>query len=427
MLFRNITIVDENFKTREHVYVGTDSDTISYISEKEPEKDYGQIFDGENRLLIPAFYNLHGHVPMTLMRGFGENLPLMDWLQKKIFPFEAQLTDEDMYNGAMLGIAEMLRYGIGATTEIYLRYGPLARALAESGIKANLSASITGDGDYKHHPMYRPTMDAIRDYEGFDNGRLHVEFALHAEYTSTEKLAKGLAEAALENHSSLHVHVAETRGETESCRLRHGGKSPVEYLYDCGFFRVPCVAAHCVYVSDEDIAILRENNVSVASCPKSNAKLADGICPAAKLLDAGVNVAIGTDSVASNNNLNMTEEMRFFSLLQKVSTGDPTRQSPAETLYAATRAGALAQHRDNCGLIKVGYKADLTVFDTDKVYMQPSHDLLNNLIYSASGNDVVLTMVDGKVLYRSGEYTTLDIELVRYNSERSLRRIMEKL
>ncbi len=426
MLFHDITMVDDAFRLREHMYVGIKGDRIAYVSDQPPLEDFGEIYSGKDRMLIPAFYNTHTHLPMFLMRGFGENLPLMDWLQGRIFPFEAHLTDDDIYYATLMGTAEMFRFGIGACSEMYLSQEPQARALIASGAKANLSNSVSwmDNSSYYDLPVYKKTLETIEKYDGADNGRLHVEFALHSEYTTTEKVAKAMAEAAAEHHSTMHVHVSETQGEVDICRKRHQRRSPVRYLSDCGIFDVPTVAAHCVHIDDEDIEILKEHHVTVASCPKSNAKLASGICPVSSLLAAGVNVAIGTDSVASNNNMNMIEEMRFFNLLQKGSNYDPTLITPSETLYAATRAGALAQCREDSGLIREGFKADLTVLDTDKPYMKPNYDLLNNLVYSASGTDVVLTMVDGRICYRDGEYPTLDMERILYECEKSRCRIL---
>lgn len=427
MLFHNIRMIDESFEVKEHRYVGTKDGVIAYIGEKTPKEDFGEVYDGTDKLLIPAFYNLHSHLPMYLMRGYGENLPLMDWLNNKIFPFEAKLTDEDMYYGTVMGIAEMLRFGIASCSEMYLSQDPLCRAFLDTGAKGNISRCVScfdPDMSYYAMPQYAEVTDCIARYHNADNGRLRAEFSLHSEYTSTEKVAREIAEAAKKASSSMHVHVSETAGEVALCRERHGGKSPVKYLADCGLFDVPTVAAHCVYVDDEDIAILKEKNVTVANNPKSNLKLASGIASAVKMLAAGVNVGIGTDSVASNNNLNMLEEMRFFNLLQKGTCLDPTKISPSQTLYAATRAGALGQGRTDCGLIKKGFRADLAVLDTDKVYMKPEHDLLNNLIYSAQGTDVVLTMVDGRVLYRDGAYPTIDIEKTAAMCEKSRRRIL---
>lgn len=429
MLFKDITFIDENFDIKEHYYIGVKSDRISYIGNEMPQDDFGEVISGENRLLLPTFYNLHSHLPMALMRGYAEGLPLMDWLQTKIFPFEAFLNDNDMYYGCLMGIAEMLRFGIGATSEMYLSQKPLLKAFLESGAKANVSRCVScfdPETEYTDMPQFREVKESIAEYDKADNGRIRAEFSLHSEYTTTEKLVRGMAEKAKEFGSSMHIHVSETKGEVEDCIKRHG-KTPVEYLADCGVFDVPTVAAHCVHVTDNDLAILKDKNVSVAANPKSNLKLASGISPVNKMLEAGINVGIGTDSVVSNNNLNMIEEMRFFNLLQKGKNLNPTFISPKQTLFAATRAGAIAQKRDDCGLIKEGFKADFTIIDTDKIYMKPKYDLLNNLIYSAQGNDVVMTVVDGKILYNNGVYTTLDIEKILYECEKSKSRILSSL
>ena len=429
MLFKNIAIIDENFDVCENMYVGVKGSYIDYVGSEIPTADYGEIYDGNNKLLIPAFYNMHTHMPMSLLRGYSENLPLAEWLNDKIFPFEAHLSAEDKYWGHLQGIAESLRYGVCASTDMYLDEDASCRAVCESGFKANISNSFMcfDDSDYTGSEFNKNTLEAISKYNGYDDGRVKVEFALHAEYTSNEKVAKQLAAAAIENHSSIHVHVSESASEVAECRERHEGRSPVKYLADCGIFDVPAVAAHCVHVTDEDIEILRDKNVTVASCPMSNLKLASGIAPTARMLKAGVNVTVGTDGVASNNNLNMLEEMRFFNLLQKGVYGDPTLISPKETLYIATRAGAIGQGRSDCGLIKEGYRADIAVFNTDTVSTFPEHDKLNNLIYSAQGTDVVLTMIDGKVLYKDGMYTTLDIEKINYECEKSRLRILDAI
>lgn len=430
MLFNDITIIDENFEVQEHRYVGVKDGKIAYIGEKKPDTDFGEVYNGKNRLLIPAFYNLHSHLPMYLMRGYGENLSLGDWLNNKIFPFEAGLTDSDMYYGAIMGIAEMLRFGIASSTEMYLSQKPLCRAFLETGAKGNISRCVScfdPQTSYYDMPQYNEVLESIKEFNNADNGRLRAEFSLHSEYTTTEKVVRELALAAKKAGSSIHIHVSETAGEVEGCKERHGGRSPVKYLADCGVFDVPAVAAHCVYIDDGDIDVLKEKNVSVAANPKSNLKLASGVSPVAKMISAGINVGIGTDSVASNNNLNMTEEMRFFNLLQKGINLEPTLITPKQTLYAATRAGALAQGREDCGLIKEGFKADIAVFDTEKVYMKPVYSALNNLIYSAQGTDVVLTMADGRVLYRDGEYSSIDIEKISYECEKSRMCILGKL
>ena len=429
MLFRDISILDETFSVQEHMNVGIRGKRIAYLHTELPKEDFGEVYDGKNRLLLPAFVNLHSHLPMVYLRGYGDHLPLMEWLNTKIFPFEAKMTDDDMYYGTLAGIAEMLRFGIASTTEMYLSLRPLCRAFLDSGAKANVSRCVSCFDpavSFADMPQHKELKSCFSEFHGAEDDRIRVEASIHSEYTTTEKTVRGIAETAKELGTSLHVHVSETEGEVFGCRERHG-KSPVEYLAACGVFDVPTTAAHCVWTDENDRNILREKGVSVAANPKSNAKLASGVSPVADYLARGINVGIGTDSVSSNNNLNMLEEMRFFNLLQKGITREATVITPAETVYAATRAGALAQRRTDCGLIKEGFRADLTVFDIDRVYMKPTHDLLHNLVYSAQGTDVVLTMADGTVLYRDGEYPTLDIERIFFEVEQRKNRILSEL
>lgn len=429
MIFKNITLIDEKMIPRENMFLGTRGAFIAYIGETEPREDYGREIDGKNRLLIPAFYNAHTHSPMQLLRGYGENLSLMDWLFKRIFPFEAQLTSEDIYYGALLHTAEMARFGIVGATDMYKDGISLCRAFADGGVKGNISTGCTCFDDRSFTEMhdYRETLNMLSEYKDYDDGRIMPEFSLHAEYTSTPKIVGTLADTAKRAGTGMNVHVSETENEVKECKERHGGKSPVEYFADLGLFDVPATAAHCVHIDDGDIEILKKHNVSVATCPKSNLKLASGICPADKLLKKGVNLALGTDGTASNNNLNMLEEIKFFALIHKGINSNPELITPAQALYAATRAGALAQRRCDCGLLAEGFRADIAMLDISGVYMKPVHNILNNLIYSAAGTDVCMTVCDGKILYENGEYYAVDVEKASYETEKSKKRILKRL
>jgi 5-methylthioadenosine/S-adenosylhomocysteine deaminase len=243
--------------------------------------------------------------------------------------------------------------------------------------------------------------------------------SLHMEETSTERLVRQLAEYTHGIGARMQVHVSESKYEHEGCKERHGGRTIVRYFNDLGLFDTPTTAAHCVWVEPEDMAILGEKGVTVASCPVSNLKLASGVADIPALLGAGVRVAIGTDSVASNNSLNFIEEMKFFALVNKERREDPTLITPRETVYAATRAGALSQGREDCGLIEEGACADLIVLDLDVPGMHPVFDIYNNIVYSASGSDVILTMVDGTVVYEDGEYPTIDVERAARETEKA--------
>lgn len=429
MLFRNITILDENFEVKDNMFVGIKGETIDYIGKEEPSENYGDSYDGKGKLLMSGFYNSHAHTPMTLLRGYGENMSLQDWLEKRIFPFESKLNGKDVYNGMLLGIAESLRFGIVSSTDMYYFCDEMAKAVLESGVKNNIGRGVVNfaDEDPAQLPGFLETKQLFESYHNEGNGRLKIDISLHGEYTSNPRTTLHLAEYASSVGANLHVHVSETQFEHEECKKRHGGLTPIQYLNRHKIFDTKATAAHCVWIEGEDFDILANKGVTVASCPVSNLKLASGVCNVPLLMEKGVNVAIGTDSVASNNSLNMIEEMKFFAVANKGKQYDPTLITPADTLTAATAAGAKGQGRENCGALAAGHKADLIVVDLRKPNMHPIHNMANNIVYAASGSDILLTMVDGKVLYTNGEYTTIDIEKVIYEAEKSTTRILGEL
>lgn len=430
MLFSNIAILDENFDYKEGMYVGVENEKIDYIGKNRPPHDYGEEYDGKGRLLMPGFFNAHAHSPMTLLRGYAENMKLQDWLNKKVFPFENKLEGNDIYWGTTLAMAESLKYGIVSTSDMYYFMPDMSKAILDSGCKANISraiVSIEGIDDFNDYPSLEELKVAAKVFNGAGNGRLKVDACLHAEYTSDEMVASKLADFTKFMGLNMQVHVAETESEAKECKERHGGRSPVKYLADSGVFDPLTTAAHCVWIDDEDREILKEKDVTVATNPCSNLKLASGICDVGALLKKGVKVAIGTDGPSSNNSLDFLEEIKTMALTAKVRADDPTVVTPREALHAATRAGAEAQGRLDTGLMKQGYKADLIVLRTDVPNMHPVHDMVNNIVYSGSGSDVVLTMVDGKVLYRDGEYTTIDIEKAIAEADKATKGILERL
>ena len=274
----------------------------------------------------------------------------------------------------------------------------------------------------------RETRAALRDLDGAYDGRIKIDFSLHAEYTSTEPLVRRLVdEIRRQNGQRVQVHVSETKLEHEECKARHGGRTPAQYLRDCGLFDVPTTAAHCVWSEPEDLEIFREKGVTIAHCPKSNLKLASGVLDVPRAWAHGVKVGMATDGVASNNNLNMLEEIRVFALTQRVRADDPTVITPAEALHAATRVGALSQGRADCGEIREGFKADLVLFNLDTPWCTPEHNMLNNLLWAACGTDIVMTVSDGRVVYRDGKWPTIDVEKAKAEAERVKNRILSQM
>ena len=429
MLFKNITILDENFEVKKNMCVGVEGSKIDYIGTDVPQKDYGRVYDGAGKLLMPAFYNAHGHSPMALMRGYGENVALSDWLNKLIFPFEDKLDSNSVYWGTLLTMAESMRFGIVSTSDMYYFMDDMVRATDEAGMKGNISRAIVNfdDSDVWQLPSMQEMKRSFEAYHNLHDGRIKMDMSIHAEYTSNHLAVEAVTAYGKENNARMHIHISETKSEHEECKARHGGKTPVQYFAELGAFDLPTTAAHCVWIEGEDYDILKEKNVTVASNPVSNMKLASGVCYVPELLRRGINVAIGTDSVASNNSLNFFEEMKLFAIASKMKFEDPTAVTPLQTLKSATRIGALSQGRDDCGLIKEGFRADMIVVDIDQPNMYPVHNMLNNLVYSASGTDVVLTMADGKVLYENGQHLPLDIEKTIFEAEKATAGILKQL
>ncbi len=428
MLFRNIKLLDENLKIRDAMYVGIRGSRIEYIGQSDNGEDYGEVYDGSGKLLMSGLYNTHSHAAMTLLRGYAENLPLQSWLSEKVFPFEAKLCDRDVYCGTILAVAEMLRHGIVSFTDMYMHGEGIARAVGESGIKANISLSTVcfDERDYSALPVFKENERIFKQYNNAFEGRLKVDYCIHAEYTSTKRVVRSLAEKARENNANIHLHLSETLTEHEDCLLRHG-MTPAQYFESLSVFESPVTAAHCVYVSDEDMEILKRNNVSAAINPASNMKLASGFARVPVMLRKGLNLTLGTDGAASNNALNLWRDLYLFSTIYKASSNKAEAVRPEEALKCVTANGAYSQLRENCGALKAGNKADLIVIDLDRPNLCPPTNILNNLCYSMNGSEVLLTMVEGKVLYKNGEYSTLDIEKIMFEARKCTEKIISEI
>lgn len=433
MLFANIGILDENFDYRPDCWVGVRDGRIGYISGTAPDsasaEAFGEVYDGRGKLLMPALYNAHAHAPMTLLRGYAENLPLQSWLNDAVWPFEAKMTAEDNYWATVLACAEMARYGCVSFSDMYYHTAERARAVVEAGMKANLCEGILAfePKPFSEYPACGLTERLIDELHGSDESRILIDMCIHAEYTSNPVTVADIAAMAKERGVRLHVHVSETRAEHEECRDRHDGLTPVRYFDSLGVFDVPVIAAHCVWVDEDDIALLAERGASVVHNPASNMKLASGFAPVPRMLDAGVSVCLGTDGMASNNNHDLFQDMYLMATISKGHGGDPSVVTPKQTLHAATRAGALAQGRDDCALVKEGFKADLCVLDVSGPSWTPLTDALTNVVYAGHGSDVVLTMCDGRTVYRDGAWPGVDVERAKREVSARTERIRAEL
>ncbi len=429
MLFSDISVLDASFHCKPHQYVATEGKKIVYIGDEKPEGDFGASYNGHNRLLMSGLCNAHSHAAMTLLRGYAENLPLDRWLNERVFPFEDNIRNEDAYYSTMLAIAEMLRTGTTSFTDMYFFSEHVIKAVGESGIKCNFSRAITSFSDcaISEIPSFLESEELVKTYHNTFDGRLKIDMSLHAEYTNRRTVMEQFAESVKAHGLRAHIHLSETEKEHEECKQRHGGLTPTELFAACGVFDVPTTAAHCVWVTDSDMDILKEKGVTVATNPASNLKLGSGVCNIYALLKKGINAALGTDSVASNNNLDMFREMYLCALLPKGFYRRPDVVSERDVLKMATQNGYAAQGRTDCGTIEVGNRADLIVVDLDTVHMYPHNDTVNHLVYAASGADVLLTMADGKVLYKDGVYMTIDIEKVKREVEARTERIQNEV
>ena len=395
-----------------------DNSLIVYAGKREnaPAFEADKTIDGKGALAMPGLCNMHTHTPMTLLRSIGSDLPLDRWLNDAIFPVEKHLTDDAVRAGTDLGIMEMLRYGTTSFNDMYMHMDMEAEAVRDSGMRALLGHGVV-DFDESCSDLL-PNIALIEKWNHTADDRIRVALAPHSEGATTQKVLEQIRAAAEKYKVPVHIHVSETKLDFDGS-LERRGLTPPQYLDKLGLLDYPLLAAHCVWFTDEDIELFARKGAVILHNPISNLKLASGVAPIAKMIKAGCKVTIGTDGVASNNNLNLWEEIKLMPMLQKGTTLDPTVVSPAQTIAAATSVGAKALGYENLGLLREGYLADLILLDMSGAHMSPCNDLESNLVYSAQGSDVCMTMVHGKVLYQNGEYTTLDPKLVmeRANKE----------
>ena len=372
-------------------------------------------------LAMPGLVNTHTHVAMTLFRSYADDMELMDWLQNKIWPAEDHLDDDIVYWGSMLAFAEMIRGGTTAFCDMYMFMDSCAKAADKAGIRGNLARGLAGISPNAQSGL-QENIELFEKWEGAGDGRFHVMLGPHAPYTCPPDYIRQVRDEAMKHGIPIHIHLSETQREVDECIARYG-KSPVAWFEELGTLDSPTAAAHCVAVSDEDIAILKRHGVNVIHNPTSNLKLGSGFAPVRKLMNAGINLALGTDGAASNNNLDMFEEMHLADIMPCGYRHDPTEVSSAEVLDMATVNGARLQGRSDTGVLAVGKKADIIALDLDKPHLYPNFDTPALLTCAAHSSDVVLTMVDGKILYENGEYKTLDREKVFYEARAAVKRL----
>lgn len=418
--------------------IAVDGGDIVYVGEAAgapAEFDGAPTLDARGRAVIPGFVNAHNHAAMTLLRGYADDWPLMDWLKEKIWPAEARLTGEDVYWGTMLAIAEQFRSGITSFADMYFFMDHVAQAAADSGTRAYLSRGMVGDSpdapDGGSRKSLGEAVDLFQRWHHGAGGRITVGLAPHAPYTVPDGLAKDIIAEARRLGASVHIHLAETRNELEIVRAEKGC-TPVQWASDMGFFDVPVLAAHCVHVDEGDLQLMAGaadggGAVGIAHNPISNVKLASGIAPVPEMLSGGLAVGLGTDGACSTNHLNMFEQMRLAAWLQKVDRHDARALKAETAFWMATAGGAAACGLENVGCVAPGYKADLTIISLDAPHMVPYHDLISLLVYSAQTGDVETVMVEGRTVYDGGRFLSMDMDMVKEQCRRRAGRLVEGL
>ena len=417
LLLKNCRILLPNHSVRDGDLL-IENGVISAVGEIPDGVQASETKNLHGALVMPGFVNAHGHTAMTLVRGLGGGLPLKRWLEEAIFPVEAKMTPADIEAGVTWGVMEMLAGGTTCVADMYDFPEAGGQAFENAGFKAN----ICRVGLNFVEGRLAECVDFTKRWNGSGHAGVVADVCIHSEYLTDAGFCRELAAANRELKRPLHVHVSETRREHEECIARHG-KTPTAYLADTGLLEYGAYAAHCVWATDDDFRIMRECGVTIVHNPSSNMKLGSGFARIAAAKAAGVNIALGTDGCASNDNLNMFEEMHLAALIHKGIAQDSTVLQAGEVLDMATVNAAKAIGRADTGSIEVGKCADLCVIDLDRPHLTPALDVPNLLVYSAQASDVVMTIVDGTILYDKGEFTSVYAEKAKYEFLSAVRRI----
>ncbi len=381
--------------------IGIEDDKILYVGSPVTDAGDKPLWDREidagGNLIMPGFKNAHTHSAMTFLRSYADDLPLQEWLTQQVFPMEAKLKSEHVLWFTKLAIMEYLTSGITANFDMYMYQDMIAQAAVDTGFR---TVWVSGLNDFVSSPE-----EVERDYLRLNNYHdlVSSQIGFHAEYTCSEELLKEVAGLARKYQAPVYTHLAETERETRECAERHG-LTPLKYLDSLGIFDYGGGVYHGIYLDDEEIGIAKEKNISVVTNPGSNTKLASGICRTTDLLDAGVNMAIGTDGPASNNCLDFFREMFLVTGLGKLREKDAAAVPAEDVIAMATVGGARAMGINDCDCLAAGKQADLIMIDLQQPNMQPVHNIVKNLVYSGSKQNVRMTMVAGKILYEDGNY-----------------------
>lgn len=408
----------------EHAYLVTEDNCITEVGQGDPPVVYDEILDMKGKLLLPGFINTHGHAAMTLLRGYADDLPLKTWLEEKMWPIEGRFGPEQVRWGTALAMVEMIRGGTTCFADMYDHMDQVGALVADAGMRASLCRGVIGLGSQtEREAKRREAVQFAQQWHREANGRITTMMAPHAPYTCPPAYIESIVSDAERLHLPIHIHLSETRREVEQ-NVQDYGKRPVAHLDQLGVFHRPALVAHAVHVTEDEIQLLAERGVKVSHNPGSNLKLASGIAPVLAMLKKGIRPSLGTDGAASNNNLDLLEEIRLAALIHK-GVGEDPEAIPAETALAmGTRFGAEALFlEEEIGTLEPGKKADFVTMDISRAHWQPTHDLLSHVVYSASAADVQDVYVDGRPLMRNRELLTLDEERIRWETIRAFEKV----
>ena len=413
--------------TVERADVLVDQDSGDILAVDDPGELAGDDeLDASDGLVIPGLVNAHTHVAMTLLRGYADDKPLDAWLQEDIWPVEAELTPEDVRVGAELGLVEMIRSGTTALSDMYFHVDEIAAAVEDAGLRAVLghTAVTVAKDDEGARADVQESLDTALELDGAADGRIRTTFQPHSLTTVGEAYLREFVPEAVEAGLPIHLHANETTDEVAPI-VDEQGMRPLEYADDVALLGEDTFLAHCVHVDGTEIDLLADTATGAVHCPASNMKLASGMAPVQAMLDAGVTVGLGTDGAASNNDLDMFDEMRDAAMVGKLAADDASAVPAAAVVEMATANGADLLGFDS-GRIEAGANADLAVVDLDAAHLTPAHDLVSHLAYAVRGSDVCHTVCNGDVLMREREVTTFDEATVRERASEHAAALVER-
>ena len=399
------------------INIGVTDGKIEFISKKVPQELPQTIIDGTGMVAMPGLINCHTHLATSVLRCYTDDLSNRQALEE-LLKKESKMDSRGAKAAALLSIAECLRFGVTSVSDLYYYPDATAKAVAESGIKANLALSSyrfiddNEDFDFETDEQCRELQRLVDKWHGFDHGRIKIDAGIYSEYTSNHLLWEALAGYASEQGLGMQLHLAETQNEVDSC-LDRTGMNPGELLNCHRLFAVPATAAGCSFLTEEEARILGKKKVSAVALPLSDAKNGQPCAPIMTLVKSGMNVALGTDGAIQAGNLDMFEVMRGAAMSVRASTGDASALPSSAALMMATVCGAQAQGRSaECGMLKEGLDADMVLLDFSAPHLMPCHNVMTGLVYAAKGGDVAMTMVRGKILYQNGKFPTIDLGAV---------------